>query len=220
MKYWCFDLFLTLMDVRRGLPREKDLIGVSREEWARCYELPAFYERRNRGLVTEPIEICRELIAAFGKRLDEAGVREFLRKREDALRLDLMEIRPEILETLRALKSRGCELCLVSNADAIDVLHWADSPLAPLFDHAIFSYQVGMIKPEPGIYWLAMKRLGVPPADCVFVGDGGSNELAGAKAVGMRTIQVRHIVKRSPIEDADIILDDFRDILSYTGEHA
>lgn len=219
MKYWCFDLFDTLVQVRRDLPHEKDLIGVSLEEWARIYMLPEFYSRRALGLVAEPIEICREIIAAFGKQLDEAGEREFLRRRVDAFRLGLIEIHPEILETLQALKSRGCKLCLVSNADAIDTLHWADSPLAPLFDHAIFSSHVGMIKPEPGIYLLAARRMGASPADCVFVGDGGSDELAGAKAVGMRAIQVRHIARRN-VEGADVVLDDFRGILSYTGEHA
>jgi len=219
MKTWCFDLFDTLVQVRRDLSHEKDLIGVSLEEWAHIYLLPAFYTRRALGLVTEPIEICREIIAAFGKRLDKAGEQEFLRRRVDAFRLGLMEIHPEIIETLQTLKSRGCKLCLVSNADAIDVLHWPDSPLSPLFDHAIFSCRVGMLKPEPGIYRLAAQRMGVSPADCVFVGDGGSDELAGAKNVGMRTIQVRHIARRI-VTGADFIADNFRDILSFTGEHA
>ena len=216
MKCWCFDLFDTLVQVRRDLPHEKDLIGVTQEEWARCYVLPEFYTRRALGLVTEPIGICREMIAAFGKQLDEAGEQEFLHRRVDAFRLGLLEIRPEILETLQALKSRGCELCLVSNADAIDIRHWTDSPLAPLFCHVIFSCQVGMIKPDPGIYLLAAQRLGVSLRDCVFVGDGGSDELAGAKRAGMHTIQVRHIAKRN-VEGADYMVDDFRDILAWTG---
>lgn len=41
------------------------------------------------------------------------------------------------------------------------------------------------MKPDPAIYLLACRRLGVAPEDCVFVGDGGDRELEGAAAVGM-----------------------------------
>ena len=33
-----------------------------------------------------------------------------------------------------------------------------------------------------------MQRLNVPPEQCLFVGDGGSNELCGAKSAGMSTV--------------------------------
>ncbi|MCL1952930.1 MAG: HAD family hydrolase [Oscillospiraceae bacterium] len=214
MKYWCFDLFHTLVDVPCDMPLERELLGLPQAQWERCVMQPAFYTRRALGLVSEPIEIVRELIAAFGKRLDEAGEREFLRRRVARFGRALTRVQPEILETLQALKARGCKLCLVSNADAIDVLHWVDSPLAPLFDEAIFSYRLGMLKPEPGIYLLAAQRLGVPPQECVFVGDGGSDELAGAKAVGMRAVQARHIAGRD-VEGADAVIDEFRDIVTW-----
>ncbi|WP_308447807.1 HAD family hydrolase [Micromonospora sp. AKA38] len=42
-----------------------------------------------------------------------------------------------------------------------------------------------LAKPAPAIYRLAAERLGVRPAECVFVGDGADGELAGARAVGM-----------------------------------
>ena len=217
MKYWCFDLFLTLVDVPQDMPHERELLGVSPEDWSRIYELAEITSRHDRGLVTDPNKVIREVIASFGMQLDEAGEREFLRRRVARFSWGLTHVRPEILETLHALKARGCKLCLVSNADAVDVLGWADSPLAALFDEAIFSCQTGMLKPEPGIYQLAAQRLGVTPAQCVFVGDGGSDELAGAKRAGMRTIQVRHIARRE-VEGADVICDDFREILLYTGE--
>ena len=213
MKNWCFDLFCTLTDTSPDMPHEMALIGVTREEWAQCYERPEFYENRARGLVTAPMDICRELIANLGKTLDEAGEQEFLRRRVERFGHALLYVRPEALATLQALKVRGCKLCLVSNADAIDVLRWPDSPLAPLFDEAIFSCRVGMLKPEPGIYRLAAQRLGVAPEQCVFVGDGGSDELAGAKRVGMRTVQARHILRRT-VEGADVVVDEFCHLLS------
>ena len=159
MKYWCFDLFLTLVDVPQDMPHERELLGVSPEDWRRGYECAEITSGHDRGLLTDPIEITRELIASFGMRLSEAGEREFLRRRVERFRWGLTHVRPEILETLRSLRSRGCKLCLVSNADAVGILHWPDSPLAPLFDHTIFSCQVGMLKPEPGIYLLAAEHM-------------------------------------------------------------
>ena len=67
-------------------------------------------------------------------------------------------------------------------------------------------------KPGPAIYLLAAGRMGARPEDCVFVGDGGSDELAGAKAAGMRTAQARWFLRRD-VEGADCKLERFEDIL-------
>ena len=48
-----------------------------------------------------------------------------------------------------------------------------------------------MKKPEAPIYEEALRRLGVSAAEAVFVGDGGSNELSGASAVGMEAVLFR-----------------------------
>lgn len=47
---------------------------------------------------------------------------------------------------------------------------------------------MGLLKPDRQIYELAMQRLNVYPEQCLFVGDGGSNELCGAKTAGMGTV--------------------------------
>jgi putative hydrolase of the HAD superfamily len=57
-----------------------------------------------------------------------------------------------------------------------------------LFDVAVFSSSVAMMKPDPRIYLLAAERLGVQPEDCLYVGDGASQELPGAARVGMNPV--------------------------------
>jgi putative hydrolase of the HAD superfamily len=54
----------------------------------------------------------------------------------------------------------------------------------------VLSCTVGLRKPDPRIYELACERLEVEPADCLFVGDGANDELAGAARVGMRAVCV------------------------------
>jgi putative hydrolase of the HAD superfamily len=68
---------------------------------------------------------------------------------------------------------------------------WRASPLAPLIDVLLFSSEVGLRKPEPGIYLHATDRLGVRPERSLFVGDGAYGELNGAAAVGMTAVLVR-----------------------------
>ena len=48
---------------------------------------------------------------------------------------------------------------------------------------------MGVRKPEPRFYEIACERLGVGPADCVFLDDLGIN-LKPARAMGMQTIKV------------------------------
>jgi putative hydrolase of the HAD superfamily len=57
-----------------------------------------------------------------------------------------------------------------------------------LFDDIVCSAEVGMAKPEPEIFRLAAGRLGLDPAECVFVDDWDQN-IEAAKGVGMTAIR-------------------------------
>src|SRR5206468_8073197 len=61
---------------------------------------------------------------------------------------------------------------------------------APLVDAPVFSFVLGVKKPAAEIFLACCTQLGVEPADCLYVGDGGSNELVGARAVGMRAVHL------------------------------
>jgi FMN phosphatase YigB (HAD superfamily) len=64
------------------------------------------------------------------------------------------------------------------------------------------------VKPEPEIYRLAMRNLSVGPADCIFVGDGGSEELRGARDLGITTVMITDITAcpEIPGESFDLAL--------------
>jgi glucose-1-phosphatase len=59
--------------------------------------------------------------------------------------------------------------------------------IADAFDPLIVSAEVGLAKPDPRIYQLALERLGVQPAETVFVDDFEDN-VAGARWVGMQAV--------------------------------
>ncbi|SHH44878.1 putative hydrolase of the HAD superfamily [Jatrophihabitans endophyticus] len=100
------------------------------------------------------------------------------------------EPRPEAAEVLRALQARGLRIGVVSDCSAELPAYFAELPIAPHVDAAVFSFVTGHRKPEPANYLACCDALGVAAAECVYVGDGGSDELAGARAVGMRAVHL------------------------------
>ena len=64
------------------------------------------------------------------------------------------------------------------------------------FDTVIFSYVTGYVKPEPEIYQIALDSLGVTAEESIFVGDGGSDEIRGAKEVGFTTVMTTEIISK------------------------
>jgi epoxide hydrolase-like predicted phosphatase len=59
--------------------------------------------------------------------------------------------------------------------------------LGELADLIVYSHEVGMSKPDPRIYLLTCERLGVRPAETVFL-DDAEPAVDGARAVGMQAI--------------------------------
>jgi len=56
---------------------------------------------------------------------------------------------------------------------------------------AVLSSSAGVKKPDPRIYQLAVEQLAVEPKDCLYIGDGDSQELTGAAQVGMHPVLIR-----------------------------
>jgi putative hydrolase of the HAD superfamily len=54
----------------------------------------------------------------------------------------------------------------------------------------VFSWREGCRKPDQRLYATVAERLGVPAAECWYVGDGGSREHDGARRAGMRPVLV------------------------------
>jgi len=205
-----FDLFFTLVTTNTHVhEHEISYLDISWAQWERSVHESGAYL----GRVTSPMDIMREIVRCTGKTVSEEDLRRMCARRILRVWDIVTNVEPEILGTLGELKARGHRLCLVSNADAIDALPWTATPLAPLFDEAIFSCDVRLQKPDQAIYLLAARRMGARPEDCVFVGDGGSNELAGAKAVGMRAVQVRHFLQRE-VQGADCKIERFEELLT------
>jgi len=93
---------------------------------------------------------------------------------------------PASVAVLRHLSNRGVKLAVVSNCFAEDVEAWPACAVASCVDVSIFSFEIGVAKPEPEIYAEALRRLNAEGRHALFVGDGGDDELLGAERAGLR----------------------------------
>lgn len=94
-----------------------------------------------------------------------------------------------ILPLLNALKERGILIGLISNCFSEEAQVIRKSILFPFFDGAVLSCEEGIEKPDEAIYYRCLDQLGVKSKECIYVGDGGSQELEAAEALGMLPLQ-------------------------------
>jgi putative hydrolase of the HAD superfamily len=96
--------------------------------------------------------------------------------------------RPVMLEAVRRIRARGLRAGALTN-NWVSEAPRGPHPVRGHFDVFIESSVVGMRKPDPRIYELACRELGVAPPRAAFLDDIGGN-LKPARALGMATIKV------------------------------
>ncbi len=94
-------------------------------------------------------------------------------------------VRPGTFEALERMKSAGLKLGIVSNADGRVEADARRFGLAQYFDVIIDSDVVGVSKPDPRIFHIAMERLRVAPGETLYTGDIYSIDMIGARAAGI-----------------------------------
>ncbi|HVB09531.1 MAG TPA: HAD-IA family hydrolase [Bacillota bacterium] len=116
---------------------------------------------------------------------------------------------PDAVPVLCELGQRGVRLGVISNADGRVRKQLEMAGLASYFAVIVDSAEVGMSKPEPGIFQVAAERLGVAPADCIYVGDIYQIDVLGAQAAGMRALWLADASHNAPerIDRLSDILD-------------
>lgn len=184
-----FDLFFTLVttDIADDeLPPTHAALGVAKSAWRE--QISSHYHERVTGAETDPYRILESLAHAIDPAIPDSVIRVAAEQRVARFERILTDVPEATLSVLAALREQGIKTALISNSDVIETQAWDRSPLAPLFDTAILSWQVGLAKPDAEIYHRCMERLDLLASQCVFVGDGGSRELPGAQAVGLTTV--------------------------------
>jgi epoxide hydrolase-like predicted phosphatase len=92
-----------------------------------------------------------------------------------------------LLDWLRSLHP-ACKVCLISNAWSGLRAMISRQKFEDVFDEMIISAEVGLVKPDPRIYRLALEKLGAQAEESVFLDDVLVN-VEAARAIGMNAIQ-------------------------------
>ncbi len=127
------------------------------------------------------------LFSAFDRKIDIATAEEVasLYREQHQINRKLVAGAKELLSELRV----HCRLGIVSNnstAEQIEKLRALD--IAHYFDTVVISEDVGVAKPDPKIFSIALARVGVGAQDAVFIGDNWLNDIVGAKNAGMAAV--------------------------------
>jgi len=102
---------------------------------------------------------------------------------------------PGALDGLRALAATGVRLGIVSNAEGTIEQELSETGVAQrgagagvAVETVIDSTVVGVAKPDPRIFRIALAEMGVDPADAWYVGDTPCFDVTGAYAAGIRPL--------------------------------
>jgi HAD superfamily hydrolase (TIGR01549 family) len=161
---------------------------------AYCAEAQKFWKELERehlgtGIVEARERMWQSALAAVGiddPALVQKCADDYLRRRADVL-----ELSPGALDLVHALKARGCKLGIVTNGFAAthhDKI--ARLGLTPHFDALFLADEIGMVKPDPGVFQHAMDVLGSVPERTAMVGDRYDRDIVGAHALGIFTVLV------------------------------
>ena len=200
-KVICFDLFSTLVDVG-SVPISvgrftADILGMDKERWNEL----CFSEHHEICQSTVAADVIRTLVNKDNHLFSEDMIQQAAFERQNRFNYALeSHIQEDVLEGIKALKRDDYVLILVSNASSDEVVAWPQSPLCQYFDHSVFSCSVGLKKPDRAIYEHACALAGISTNEGVFVGDGGSNELIGAKRAGMSVLMMTRFLNEKKFD--------------------
>ena len=94
--------------------------------------------------------------------------------------------RHDAKESIIELHRRGYLLGIIANTiTETEIPDWMEADgVTPYFKTVILSSKVGIRKPNPEIYWMAAREIGVEPARCAYLGDNPVRDVEGTRAAG------------------------------------
>lgn len=182
-----FDLFGTVVTWRGGRAYRQAIaerLGMTHdeflEEWVKTHD-----ERNSGALAT--IDALRRVCVARQRSADDGRLAAAAAVLVDFFRQTLVP-RPGAREAIAELRRLDLKIGLLTACPEEVPAVYAETPVASLFDAAVFSCVERTLKPDVRLYATVAERLGVPPSTCLYVGNGDGEELAGALRAGMSAV--------------------------------
>jgi putative hydrolase of the HAD superfamily len=182
------------------------LLSAEREVWARTTSTM-------RSARTE--EVLRTASAAVGLPVEDA-LHEQAVQRYLAHWAPVSHARDDAHRVLHTLRGRGLRTGLLSNTHWPRAQHeeWlARDGLLDLLDARVYTSDLEHVKPHPEAFRPLLEAVGVDAAEAVFVGDRLHDDIAGAHALGMRTVWMRNEVVPGYDVEPDATIDQLGELV-------
>lgn len=202
--------------IRTHLPAVRDdeareMIGAIKERAEWFWSDPERHRMGRRDLVSARQEIISAALTKWEFR-DPALARRMAATYGEA-RDSQVRLLPDALEAIGLFRSKGVRLALITNGNA--ETQWNKIRrfnLAGLFDCILIEGEVGVGKPEAGIYRLALEKLGASADEVWMIGDNFEWEIAAPGRLGIKGIWFDH---RGDGVPADATVQPYRVIRSW-----
>lgn len=124
---------------------------------------------------------------------------------------------PQVVPTLNEIKKRGYKIGIVTDADTLQGwIRLTELGLENMFDAVITRDENGIRKPHALPFQKALEQLKVTPEETLHVGDWPARDVAGAKALGLKTALAKYGMSEMLRDDSivpDFTLNKFEDLL-------
>ena len=203
IKACVFDAYGTLFDVHSAVGCHKARLGANADAISMTWRTKQLEYTWLRSLMGRHVDFWQVTGDALDYALDaydvaDAALRENLM--QAYLRLDAY---PEVLDVLKLVTDNGLKTAILSNGSPAmleSAVHGAG--ISGLLDAVLSVEDVGIFKPDPRVYQLAVDRLGVPVAGISFQ-SSNAWDAVGAATFGMRVAWVNRFGQRRERLTAD-----------------
>ena len=165
----------------------EERFGVSEGQLLRAFT--ATRQARSTGAYGSAEGDLAAVLEAAGVPADPELVHELNETRMKAFAENGVHLWDDSLPTMRALRARGLRTAIVSNCDHATRPIVDGLGLEREADAVVLSFEVGVAKPDAGIYQAALDALGARPEEAVFV-DDQAWYCEGAEAIGIRSFMI------------------------------
>lgn len=217
-----FDAYGTLFDVHSAVGRHKPRIGEAADAVSALWRTKQLEYTWLRSLMGKHVDFRRITGDALDYALDAYDIVD-TSLREDLMRAYMtLDAYPEVPGVLRTLREAGYRTAILSNGSPDMLTAAADSAgIAELLDANLSIEEVGIYKPDPRVYQLAVDRLRVSP-EAISFQSSNAWDAVGAATFGFRVAWVNRFGQRRErlTTDPQAEIGDLSQLLGVLGVDA
>jgi len=194
-----FDAYGTLFDVHSAVDTHRDSLGPATEAISATWRGKQLEYTWLRSLMQRHADFWQVTAEALEYALERHGIDPGAGRAtlHDALMQAYLELQPypEVATTLAGLGGLGLKLAILSNGTpAMLDAAVQNAGFSALFQAVLSVEEVGIYKPDPRVYALAVERLGVAKSEILFL-SSNAWDVAGAASFGFQVVWVNRFAQ-------------------------